>query len=97
MIERKIDALSDADRRLLLAAQRARGIGSTQPVVALAAEMDAAGVEDRLEHLESAAAMVACLGERDLPDRTPNLRYQFVHILYQQAFYRSLRGTGARR
>jgi len=31
--------------------------------------------------------------ERELPDRSPSLRYRFVHVLYQNALYATLRAT----
>jgi len=92
MIQRKIDTLSDADRRLLLASS-VQGHDFDSAVIGRAIEMDLPDVEDRLDHLERVLALVTCLGEHELPDRTPNLRYRFVHILYQHALYSSLRGT----
>ena len=35
--------------------------------------------------------MICCRGEKELPDRTLSLAYRFVHVLYQNALYGSLR------
>ncbi|OFW47306.1 MAG: hypothetical protein A3J29_16195 [Acidobacteria bacterium RIFCSPLOWO2_12_FULL_67_14b] len=92
MIQRKIDTLTDGDRRLLLAGS-VQGHDFDSAVIGRAMAMDLAEAEERLDHLERVLALVTCLGEHELPDRTPNLRYRFVHILYQHALYSSLRGT----
>ena len=92
MIQRKIDTLTDLDRRLLLAGS-VQGHDFDSAVIGRAINMDLAEVEERLDHLERVLALVTCLGEHELPDRTPNLRYRFVHILYQHALYSSLRAT----
>jgi tetratricopeptide (TPR) repeat protein len=86
MIERKIDQLSDADRRLLVAAS-VQGYEFDAAVVARALRLEAADVEERLEELERVHALVRRLGERELPDATLTLRYRFVHVLYQNALY----------
>ena len=92
MIERKIDQLGDADRRLLVAAS-VQGYAFDSAVVAKAFGVDAAEVEDRLETLERVHAFVRFIDEHELPDRTLTLRYRFVHVLYQNALYGSLRPT----
>lgn len=85
MIERKIGQLGAADRRVLLAASLQGGeFDST--VVAEALGSDPAEVEERLAELERVHAFVRLAGEGQLPDRTPTLRYRFVHVLYQHAF-----------
>ena len=92
MIQRKIDTLTDFDRRLLLAGS-VQGYDFDSAVVSKAIEADPVIVEERLDELERVLAFVRCSGERELPGRTPNLRYRFVHILYQQALYNSLRAS----
>jgi IS5 family transposase len=49
---------------------------------------DAAEVEEQLEALERVHAFVRLVREHEFPDRTPTLRYRFVHVLYQNALYR---------
>ncbi len=92
MIQRKLDALSDTDRRLLLAGS-VQGYEFDSAIVAKTLEVDPALVEERLEEVERLLAIVRGVGDQDLPDGTPNLRYRFVHILFQHALYNSLRAT----
>ncbi len=42
------------------------------------------------EVLDLVHGLVRRLGEYQLPDRTPTLRYSFVHTLYQNALYEGL-------
>jgi predicted ATPase len=92
MIERKIGQLSEEDRRLLVAAS-VQGYEFDSEIVAKALEMDPADVEDRLEALERVYALVRLVSEREFPGRVLTLRYRFVHVLYQNALYASLRPT----
>src|SRR5262249_49344930 len=89
MIQRKIDQLSQADRRLLVAAS-VQGYEFDAAVVAKALALDAAEVEERLEGLERVQAFVRRLQEREFPDATLTLRFRFVHVLYQNALYAAL-------
>jgi len=92
MIERKIDQLDEAERRLLVGAS-VQGYEFDSAVVAKAFGMDAAEVEERLEALDRVYAFVRFVDEHEFPDRTLTLRYRFVHVLYQNALYASLRPT----
>ncbi|HSO75777.1 MAG TPA: protein kinase [Blastocatellia bacterium] len=92
MIERKIGQLSEEDRRLLVAAS-VQGYEFDSEIVAKALEMDPADVEERLEELERVFALVRFVNEREFPGRVLTLRYRFVHVLYQNALYASLRPT----
>jgi predicted ATPase len=92
MIERKIGQLKEDDRRLLVAAS-VQGSEFDSTVVARALELDPAEVEERLETLERIYAFVRLIAETEFPDRTPSLRYRFIHVLYQNALYASLRPT----
>jgi serine/threonine protein kinase/predicted ATPase len=92
MIDRKIAQLSDEDRALLTAAS-VQGHGFDSAIVAQALGQDPARVEERLELLERAHRFVRLIDEREFPDRTLTLRYQFVHVLYQNALYGQLRAT----
>jgi predicted ATPase len=92
MIQRKIDQLGEDDRRLLVAAS-VQGYEFDSAVVARVLERDAAEVEDRLDELDRVHAFVRAVREQAFPDRTLTLRYRFVHVLYQNALYASLRPT----
>ncbi len=92
MIERKIDQLGEEDRRLLVAAS-VQGYEFDSAVVAKALALDAAEVEEQLEALERVHAFVRFLREQEFPDGTPTVRYRFVHVLYQNALYATLRPT----
>ena len=92
MIERKIAQLSEGDRRLLVAAS-VQGYEFDSSIVAKALELDPADVEERLETLERVYALVRFVSEREFPGRVLTLRYRFVHVLYQNALYASLRPT----
>jgi tetratricopeptide (TPR) repeat protein len=92
MIERKIGQLGEEDRRLLVAAS-VQGYEFDSAIVAKALELDPADVEERLEVLERVNALVRFVSEREFPGRVLTLRYRFVHVLYQNALYASLRPT----
>ena len=92
MIERKIEQVDEHDRRLLLAAS-VQGHQFDSVIVAEAADMDPAEVEDRLEKLERVHGFVKRGHEHEFPDRTLTLHYQFVHVLYQNMLYASLQPT----
>ncbi len=92
MIQRKIDQVEERDRRLLVAAS-VQGHEFDSAVVAETIEIDAADVEDRLDVLERVHVLVRRGEEREFPDRSLTLNYQFVHVLYQNALYDSLQPT----
>ena len=94
MIEKKIEQVTDDDRRQLIAAS-VQGHEFHAAVVARALELDEADVEERLEELDRVHALVTKLGEEELPDDTLTVRYRFAHALYQNTFYDML--TPARR
>src|SRR5262249_12070214 len=91
-IERKVAQLGEEDRRLLVAAS-VQGSEFEAAVVSRALALDAADVEERLEGRGRGHAFVRLVGEHEFPDRTLTLRYRFVHVLYQNALYGSLRPT----
>jgi len=92
MIEKKINRLSDGDRRLLAAAS-VQGYEFDSAVVAKALGAGQADFEERLEELDRLHGLVRLEGDRELPDSTLTLRYCFVHALYQNALYGSLTAT----
>jgi serine/threonine protein kinase/predicted ATPase len=92
MIERKLAQLSEEDRKLLTAAS-VQGYEFDSAVVAQVLNLDADEVEERLEKLERVFAFVKLTGESEFPNRTLTLKYRFVHVLYQNALYATLRAT----
>ena len=92
MIERKIAQLCEDDRKLLSAAS-VQGYEFDSAVVAQVLNLDADEIEERLENLERVFAFVKLSSEAEFPSRTLTLKYRFVHVLYQNALYASLRAT----
>ena len=92
MIERKIAQLGDDDRGLLVAAS-VQGYEFDSAVIAKALTREPLDIETRLEELERVHALVRMMEERELPDSSPSLRFRFVHALYQNALYATLRAT----
>lgn len=92
LVQRKMDALDDADRRVLGAASLL-GMDFDSLLLVRALSLPEEELEDRLDRLEKAHALVRFLDEVELEDRTLTLRYRFAHNLYQNAFYDSLRAT----
>jgi predicted ATPase len=92
MIQRKVEQLSAADRRLLMAAS-VQGPEFDSAVVAQVLGREAADVEERLDVLEHVHFMVRLIREQTFPDGTFTLRYGFVHVLYQNALYAALQPT----
>jgi predicted ATPase len=92
MIERKVDQLGEADRQVLMAAS-VQGLEFDSAVVAWVLGLEAASVEERLDVLERVHSLIRLVRERELPDGTVTLRYRFVHALYQNTLYDSLRPT----
>jgi predicted ATPase/tRNA A-37 threonylcarbamoyl transferase component Bud32 len=86
MIQRKLERLGDADRRLLATAS-VYGHEFDSASVAAALALDAVDVDDRLQALDRVHGLVCLVREVEFPDRTLTLRYAFVHVLYQQALY----------
>jgi len=91
-VQRKLEALDDADRRLLGAAS-VQGIDFDSAMLSGALQLPEEEVEDRLDRLEREHALVRFVDEHEARDRTLTLRYRFAHQLYHAAFYESLRGT----
>ncbi len=86
MIQRKIEQLEESDRKLLMAAS-VQGFAFDSTIVADVLGLEPADVEERLTTLEKVYAFVRAIEEVDLPDRTPSVRFRFVHVLYQNALF----------
>lgn len=92
MIQRKIEYLGEDDRRMLVAAS-VQGYEFDTAVVGQVLEIDVEEVEERLQLLDRDYGFVRLIDEDEFPDRTLTVRYQFVHVLYQNALYASLTPT----
>jgi tetratricopeptide (TPR) repeat protein len=92
MIQRKIDQLSDDDKKLLMAAS-VQGYEFDSAVLADVLDIHPDELEDRLETYERVHSFVQLVDEKEFPDLTLTLRYRFVHVLYQNVLYASIRPT----
>jgi tetratricopeptide (TPR) repeat protein len=92
LVQRKMDALEEADRRLLSAAS-VQGVDFDTAILARALGQDQADVEDWLERLEREHALARFVDEWEHFDRTLTLRYRFAHHVYQNGFFDGLRAT----
>jgi tetratricopeptide (TPR) repeat protein len=92
MIHRKIDQLDETDFKLMVTAS-VQGQEFDSAIVSKVLDRDPAGVEERLEELDSVHAFVRKVREYEFPDATLSTRYAFVHILYQNALYDSFSPT----
>jgi predicted ATPase len=92
MIEFKIAQLDQADRQMLAVAS-VQGYEFDSAVIAQALSQSPATVEERLDVLKHVHAFVALVEERQFPDHTLTSRYRFVHVLYQNALYASIKPT----
>jgi tetratricopeptide (TPR) repeat protein len=90
MIERKIDMLDENARRLLVAGS-VQGYEFHAVVLARVLNLDSADVEDRLDELDRIHGLIRNVREEEFADGTITLRFRFVHVLYQNALYASLK------
>jgi predicted ATPase len=92
LVQRKIDALDEGDRRLLGAAS-VQGVDFDSAVIAAAVEREQDEVEDALERLEREHALIRFVDEFEADNRELTLRYRFAHHIYHNAFDASVRAT----
>ena len=92
LVQRKMDALDDADRKLLGAAS-VQGVDFDSAVVADVLKRPHDEVEDALERLEREHALVRFVDEYEADNGELTLRYRFAHHIYHNAFDASLRAT----
>lgn len=92
MIECKIAQLSEEGRRLLTVAS-VQGYEFDSAVIAHVLKLDAEVVEELLEELERVFSFVKLTSEAELPNRALTLKYRFIHVLYQNSLYDTLRAT----
>lgn len=89
LIDRTIERLDPAERGILLTGC-VQGIEFDSAVVARAADLPPADVEERLARLARVQTIIRPVAPHDaLPD-VANERYAFIHVLYHEAFYASL-------
>ena len=92
LIQRKLDAVTPDDRRLLVAAS-VQGYRFDSATIAAALALDPADVEESIEVLERAHGLVRMTSDGVHNDGTPTMHCQFVHVLYQNTLYESLKPT----
>lgn len=89
MIRKKIEALSEEDRRALQYAS-VGGEEFLSTVLARLLEEDELAVEERLDRLAKGYRLIESRGEEDLPDGALATKYRFTHALYQNLLYEGL-------
>ena len=89
MIEAQIDGLTPERQRVLETASVA-GMVFSSTVCATAANLDPETFEELCEDLSRRHRIVRSVGLAHLPNGTTSARYQFVHALYREVFYRRL-------
>src|SRR5271166_1794775 len=89
MIETQIDRLSTEQRHALDVASVA-GVAFPARACAAAADVDPEDFEDLCEGLSRRRHIVRSAGSEHLSDGTISARYEFVHGLYREVFYRRL-------
>jgi adenylate cyclase len=80
------------DRRLVTAAS-VQGYEFDSAVLSKVLEEDPAQIEEQLGSAGPVYELVRFINEEEFPNRTLTIRYRFVHVLYQNALYASLRPT----
>src|SRR6185436_13762926 len=86
LIERQIERLDAADRRLLEAGS-ALGATFTGAAVAAALDDEVTHVEERSEALVRQGQFLRAVGVGDWPDGTPTAQYGFTHALHQRVLH----------
>ena len=89
MIARKIEALTEEDRKVLQYAT-IEGEEFTSAVLAGLLGVDDLALEERLDRLDRVHRLIGTFGEEELPDGTLTVRYRFAHALYQNVLYADL-------
>jgi tetratricopeptide (TPR) repeat protein/tRNA A-37 threonylcarbamoyl transferase component Bud32 len=90
MIERKISRLEPRDRELLTTAC-VQGQEFDSATVGAAAEIDPTEVEERLAEVARLHRFVRVTEEAEFHDSTLTTKYSFVHALYHNALFETLR------
>jgi predicted ATPase/DNA-binding winged helix-turn-helix (wHTH) protein len=86
MIEKQIERLSEPDRRTLEAASVA-GVEFSSLLAAADSDLDVSEVEESCARLARHDQLIRATGQQRFPDGTVTTTYEFIHALYQNAFY----------
>lgn len=89
MIQKKLDALDEEDRRVLQHAS-IQGEEFLSTVLMHPEGDDELALEQRLDHVERVHRLIEKRGEEELPDGSLAVRYGFVHALYHNVLYESV-------
>jgi serine/threonine protein kinase/tetratricopeptide (TPR) repeat protein len=89
MISKKVDSLSEEERRALEYAS-VEGQEFLSTVVAGLLGVDEVDLEELLARIEKTHRLIVTRGEEELPDRSLATRYRFAHALYQNFLYGGL-------
>jgi predicted ATPase len=89
MIERKLEQLGE-DAHQLLRVAAVQGFQFDSSIIAEVLGRDPADVEEGLQSLERVYGLVKLEREQQFPNGVFSLRYQFVHVLYQNALHASI-------
>ncbi|HYK90511.1 MAG TPA: AAA family ATPase [Acidobacteriota bacterium] len=89
LIDRKLRMLSELDRRILDCAC-IQGYEFDSAVVTKSLGSDATETEERLAALDHVHGFIRLIREIQRQSQIPTLRYQFVHVLYQNALAEAL-------
>ena len=89
LVTQKLSQIGERGRGLL-ALMAIAGDELESTVLATAAEISRAAVENALTELQRVHRVLAFVGEGELPDGSVSRRYRFAHALYQSVLYDSL-------
>jgi len=96
LIKRTVEQLGDEERTVLVAAS-IQGYEFDSAVTGAALARNIEEIEERLDRVERAHALIRFVEERELAGRTPSLRYAFTHHYYQAAFRDTARASRRQR
>jgi tetratricopeptide (TPR) repeat protein len=91
-IQRKMERLTPEDQSLLKAAS-VQGGEFESAILADVLGISLEAVEERLYDLAHRHSLVTLIGEGEMPDGGFTLRYRFMHVLYQNMLWDSIRGA----
>jgi tetratricopeptide (TPR) repeat protein len=89
LIRKKLEALSEDDRRLLQYAS-VEGEEFLSTTLAGLLGVDELALEERCDDLHRSYRLIEPRGDEELPDGALAVRYRFAHALYQNALYAEL-------
>jgi tetratricopeptide (TPR) repeat protein len=92
VIKRKLSALHDDDQELLRWAS-VEGLEFSTAVLSKFVASDTLDLEDRLDQLSRASALILPIGPKRYPNGSWGARFRFAHAMYQHVVYGALGGT----